>query len=220
MVDAVAKARFYRAEGDYEQFSAITMPPFRPKKTLPNTVRRWWIETQGRETVRTVERAFKSMSPEDRLEWFYIIQTEHWASTDFSRWLERRRAAQIDVMDLYRQVSSEDVPAWEIAAAKRVGDMYRSTLKALVDAPIPEDFEARRGELVQQYKEYAVAAYVQCLRESTRNQWFSEWSRSCEQELNALMPRDYPIADEIRSLPVHAHNPMAEPGIARRIRDE
>lgn len=220
MADAVAKARFFRAEGDYEQFSAIKMPPFRPKKTLPNTVRRWWIKTQGRDAGRTIERAFKSMSAEDRLEWFNMIQTEYWATTDLSRWLERRRVAQIDVMELYRQVSEEDVPAWEIAAAKRVGDMYRSTLKALAEAPIPEDFEARRGELVQQYRDYAVAAYVQCLRESTRNQWFSEWSRSCEQELNALMPRDYPIADEIRSLPVHAPNSMAVPDIVRRPHDE
>lgn len=220
MADAVAKARFYRAEGQYEQFSSITMPPFRPKKTLPNLVRRWWIETQGRETVRTVERAFKSMNLEDRFEWFHIVQTEYWASTELTRWLDRRREAQVDVMELYRQAAAEDVPAWEIAAAKRVGDMYRSTLQALDEAPIPEDFEARRGELVQQYREHAVGAYVQCLRESTRNRWFNDWSRSCEQELNALMPRDYPIADEIRSVPIHAYNPMAEPDIVRHLHDE
>jgi hypothetical protein len=50
---------------------------------------------------------------------------------------------------------------------------------------------------------------------STRTQWFSEWSRGCERQLNALRPREFPLADEIRAEPVHSPSPLAVPGLVR-----
>jgi tetratricopeptide (TPR) repeat protein len=217
MVDAVAEARFHEAEAAYERFAAIAAPPFRPKASLPPAVRRWWMEARGRDTARSVERAFASMSAAERREWIDIVQVEHWAATSLGPWLDRRGAAQAAAMELYGRTAAEGVPGWGIAAAKRVGDMYRETMQALVDAPLPEDLEERRGELIAQYRGSAVAAYEACLRESTRSQWFSEWSRGCERQLNALVPRDFPLADEIRAEPVHSPSPLAEPGLVRSL---
>lgn len=217
MVDAVAQARFHKAEAAYERFAAIAPPPFRPKASLPPAVRRWWREARGADTARSVERAFASMSAEERREWIDFVQVEHWAATSLGPWLDLRGEAQVAAMALYGEAAAEGVPAWSIAAAKRVGDMYRETMQAIVDAPLPEDLEERRGELIAQYRGSAIEAYESCLRESTRARWFSEWSRGCERALASLAPRDFPIADELRTEPVHSPSPLAVPGPVRSL---
>lgn len=217
MVDAVARARFSKAEVAYERFAAIALPSFRPRASLPPAVRRWWREARGADTARSVERAFASMSVEERREWIDFMQVEHWAATSLGPWLDRRGAAQVAAMALYREAAADGVPAWSIAAAKRVGDMYRETMQALADAPLPEDLEERRGELIAQYRGSAIDAYESCLRESTRARWFSEWSRGCERALAALAPRDFPLADELHAEPIATPSPLAIPGPVRTL---
>ena len=43
-----------------------------------------------------------------------------------------------------------------------------------------------------------------CLTKSTELNWFNEWSKLCELELNQIKPGEYPLASEIRAEPGYA----------------
>jgi hypothetical protein len=43
-----------------------------------------------------------------------------------------------------------------------------------------------------------------CLSKSTELNWFNEWSKLCETELNQILPNKYPLASEIRAEPGYA----------------
>ena len=47
----------------------------------------------------------------------------------------------------------------------------------------------------------AIDKFEFCLKTATQVRWFNKWSRSCEQELNGLNPRKYPVAAELRGEP-------------------
>ncbi len=62
-----------------------------------------------------------------------------WSSAELGPWLERRFAALRTAEAAYAEVAPFGVPAWEIAAAARVGEMYRSIVDDVRAAPIPDD---------------------------------------------------------------------------------
>jgi hypothetical protein len=47
----------------------------------------------------------------------------------------------------------------------------------------------------------AVEGLGLCLSKSTELNWFNEWSKLCETELNQIKPSEFPLAAEIRSQP-------------------
>jgi hypothetical protein len=221
MVEAVAKARFYLAEGQLESFVALDRSPFSPSRGIPPAVRAWWVSREGRAKVASIERGVSSLPPRERLQWITFIQFEHW----FVTWMEARGAARERAQSAYVEAAAEGVPGWEIAAAARVGDMFRSEMEAHLDLPIPaaiaqdpdllDTYQSALDRRAEEFRELAIGAYQRCLRVSTRTRWFDERSRHCEHNLNALSPRDFPLADELRSDPGCLPEPMAEPGFIR-----
>ena len=222
LVNAIAKARFYRAEAEYERFDAIERVPFVPRGSLPPKVRAWWIKRDGGAKVRSLEAGFRHLRPAERRQWINFVQFEHWLTT----WTRGRNEARTRAQDLYVKAAGEGMPEWEIAAAARLGDMFRSEMSANLDVSIPraisEDpdllatYEAAFDARASEFRALAIGAYLRCLRVSTGNRWFNEWSRRCERGLNELSPRDFPLADEITSDPVHYRQRMLTPEIIRR----
>jgi hypothetical protein len=226
MVDAVAKARFYLGEQAYEGFVAVSFPGFRAERSIPPAVRAWFAKTSPA-PARELDETLRFMSPEDRRAAIGSVQFRHWVATALEPWVRRKDERRAAAEKLYLAAVAEDVPEWEIAAAARVGDMYRQFMQALYDAPIdpsiasdPELVDAYRealDRLAEPYREAAVGAYRHCLTESTRNTWFNEWSRSCEQRLNGLDPRSFPLSDELRAEPRYLASPLATPRLVPRI---
>jgi hypothetical protein len=114
------------------------------------------------------------------------------------------------------------VPQWEIAAAARVGDMYRSFVDDFRSAPVPPMLEGD-DELVDIYfqgldeaskpwVEKAKGGYEYCLITATRVRWFNEYLTHCEQELFKLDPRAYPRAAELYTKDVYVYSAPAAPG--------
>ncbi len=230
MVDAVAKARFYLGEEQYEEFQAISFPLFRSEKQLPRSVRSWWTKKQGREKAREWEQMLRFLPPDERRTQISSVQFQYWVEKQFTEWREDKDEARARAEALYLKAVEEDVPQWEIAAAARVGDMYQSYMQALYDAPIDPSI-AEDQELVdiyrdaldqaaQPYREGAVKAFQHCLEVATKNRWFNEWSRSCERQLNKLDPREYPISDELRAEPEYSYSPLAVPRIIKRLQTQ
>ena len=112
---------------------------------------------------------------------------------------------------------------WQIAAASRTGEMYRSFVDEFRDAPIPREIE-RDPELYDIYvgalddvseplQRQAVDKFEFCLKTATQVRWFNEWSRACEHELNGLNPTKYPVAAELRGEPNYVKATVGDPGI-------
>jgi tetratricopeptide (TPR) repeat protein len=145
-----------------------------------------------------------------------VERVRAWAHTEFATWIEAKRVALQAAEASYARIAALDVPPWEIAAASRIGTMYRSLTDEFRDAPIPavieEDPVAREiyeREVDLRSEPFLLAAidrFEYCLITATRARWFNEHSRVCELELHRLEPGRYPLAAELRAAPEHAYD--------------
>ena len=194
-LDATAEALFYLAEFSYQEFRQVRFPRY-----------------SGGRSLERVNR---------------------WAQTDFKEWVEEKmgklRAAEAE----YNKIAALSVtvreglppltsPPWLIAAAARIGQMYRQFVDAFRDAPVPEEIDndpelrdiyvGALDEQSEPLQRQAIDKFEFCLRTSTNVRWFNEWSRTCEAELNVLNPRQYPLAAELRGEPNYVRGSIGRPG--------
>lgn len=175
----VAAANFYLAEEAYEDFLRIKFPEKlnfderKPKKKAESIKRfQKWIETKNKALAATKKQ--------------------------YLRLLDFKRGGE----------------SWAIAGAARVGQLYQNYSDALYTAEIPKD--VRTGpfaedkvdaycdaltEKASPLEEESVTAFAFCLDESTKRNWFNQWSRLCERELGQIRPLDFPSAAEIHAEP-------------------
>ncbi|MCA9670607.1 MAG: tetratricopeptide repeat protein [Myxococcales bacterium] len=136
----------------------------------------------------------------------------------------RRRAAQLTAARArYREVVHSHDTYWSIAAAARVGQLFKWYADALYSAPTPLPLvptvlrsRAARREYVDTFvtrycddlegfarvpERKALGAFKQCLERSRDLSWFSSWSRLCERALNQLAPTKFPLTWELRAKP-------------------
>jgi len=66
----------------------------------------------------------------------------------------------------------------------------------------------------------ATGAFDFCMNLATQVRWFNEFSQQCEQELNRLDPRKYPLAAELRGTPSYVQQRVADPVAAQLGRAE
>ena len=194
-LDATAEALFYLAEYEYADFKSVNFPRYRGGRSL--------------------------------------ARVNAWAQNEFKAWVEQKLAALREAEAEYNKVAAlqvtvrEGVPAltsppWLIAAAARIGQMYRSFVDEFRDSPVPEEIE-NDGELLEIYQHaldeqseplqrQAIDKFEFCLRTATNVRWFNEWSRTCEAELFVLNPRQYPRAAELRGEPDYVRGSIGRPG--------
>jgi hypothetical protein len=229
MVDAVAKARFHLGEREYASYLKVSFPGFKADRAIPPAVKSWYAKSQP-EKARELDENLRFMEQEDRRNAIGSVQFQYWVEKEFQPWMKRKDERRAAAEKLYLDVVAEDVPEWEIAAAARVGDMYRQFMKALYDAPIDPSVSGDQelvdiyrdalDQAAEPYRESAVKAFQHCLSESTKNTWFNEWSQSCETQLNSLDPRSYPISDELRAQPSYQFSPLAIPRLISRLQTQ
>ena len=192
-IDAVAEALFYLAEFSYRDFQRIPFPRYK-----------------GRGTLASVNK---------------------WSQNEFKKWVEKKMEALAAAEKEYGKVAEVKVevqgvevqsPPWQIAAASRVGEMYRVFVDTFRDAPIPNEVKnnpelrdiylGALDEQSQPLLEKAKGAFIFCLQTATNVRWFNEWSRKCEDELNRLDPRRFPVAAELRGGATYEYHTYGEPG--------
>ena len=193
-LDSTAESQFHLAEYEFADFQQVAFPQYRGGKSL--------------------------------------AKVKKWSNTEFKTWVTRKqaalRAAESDYAKVARitanggGVEMKSAP-WQIAAAARTGEMYRSFVDEFRDAPIPREIE-KDPELFDIYvgalddvseplQRQAIDKFEFCLKTATQVRWFNEWSRSCEHELNALNPRKYPVAAELRGEPSYVKATVGDPGV-------
>jgi tetratricopeptide (TPR) repeat protein len=151
-----------------------------------------------------------------------ITRVQRWAENDFAEWLQEKREALVEAESAYNRIAELEIPEWEIAAAARVGEMYRSFMDQIRQAPIPEEIE-NDDELYGIYVDalenaarplqaQAMDKFEFCLTRATQVRWFNEFSAQCEQELNQLDRARYPMAAELRGEANYVQRQLARPG--------
>lgn len=151
-----------------------------------------------------------------------IERVQRWAERDFAQWLNEKREALVRAEEAYNAIAQLEIPQWQIAAAARVGEMYRNFMEQVREAPIPEEIE-NDDELYAIYvgaledaarplQQQAMDRFEFCLRTATQVRWFNQYSQQCERELNALDAARYPLAAELRGQPNYVQRQLAQPG--------
>jgi tetratricopeptide (TPR) repeat protein len=163
-----------------------------------------------------------------------LDRVNRWSEKSFMPWVKEKLKALQKAEAEYNKVAALKVgveggvelqsPPWQIAAAARIGEMYRSFVDDFRDAPIPDEirkdpelYDIYVGALDEQSEpllKQARERFEFCLTTATNVRWFNEWSRKCEQELNDLDPRQYPVAAELRGEPNYVYQTIGYPGPA------
>lgn len=141
----------------------------------------------------------------------------------YDRWAQRtlnpfvREQVQLlreDLTRLYTEVVNLHVPRWEVAAYSRLGTMFHLFAEQIRNMPPPPDI-ARHPELLEAYcqlrdcwepggfrpEHVATEGFRRCLATATHLREANEFSRECEERLNAIDRARYPMADEIVPTP-------------------
>jgi hypothetical protein len=141
----------------------------------------------------------------------------------FSTWLDQKSKKLEIAQKQYQGVILLKNAHWVIAAAARIGQLFQDFANGLYTAEVPTPPEAPKGLERDEWGQYFRDAYCDaltdkaepldkkaeeglsiCLTKSTELNWFNEWSKLCELELNQIKPGEYPLASEIRAEPGYA----------------
>lgn len=180
---ATAQALWYLAEYEFAKFDEIKFP-----------------EIKGKADMKKVNE---------------------WAQGPFVKWIEAKGKALKGAEEAYAKVRDLKAPMWDIAAAERIGVMYRTFVDEFRDAPVPAEIKkdpelmdiylGSLDEKSQPWVVKATGAFEFCMNLATQVRWFNEFSQQCEQELNRLDPRKYPLAAELRGTADYVQQKVAEP---------
>ena len=154
-----------------------------------------------------------------------MAKVNAWATGSFVKWIEDKGKALKAAEDAYVKVRELKAPMWDIAAAARVGVMYRTFVDEFRDAPVPDEIKkdpelmdiylGSLDEKSQPWVIKATGAFDFCMTLATQVRWFNQFSQQCEQELNKLDPRKYPLAAEFRGAPGYVQQKVADPVTAQ-----
>jgi tetratricopeptide (TPR) repeat protein len=141
----------------------------------------------------------------------------------FKSWLDLKSKKLGEAQKIYQGVILLKNAHWVIAAAARIGQLFQDFANGLFTAEVPTPPATppglERDEWAQLFRDAycdqmtdtaepldlkAVEGLSVCLNKSTELNWFNEWSKLCELELNQIKPNEYPLASEIRAEPGYA----------------
>lgn len=185
--NAVAMASVYRADRQYEDYLRIEMPAglnfFVEEYKKDSGIPKW--EKEYKEQVKKKEDSEKRF-----LDFFN-------KKTSIGNELQK----QYDGI-----VNAKQSPFWMLAAAARSAMVSQNYADQLYRAEVPKEFKTEEqayafcdalSDKAQPIQEAAIAKFSYCLERSTTFQFFNEFSRLCEDELQQREPDKYPSTDEV-----------------------
>jgi TolA-binding protein len=206
--NAVGMAMVYTADRGYEQYLALEIPQelwfgagdFSWKKDQPD-------KRLAREYERAAAREAESVAR-------------------FVEWRDRKVALGKDLRDRYVAVTKSGSPYWTLAAAARTALVHRNFADQLYRAPIPETLKTEEerddycDELAKRADpelETAKDALRFCLARSTEFQFFNEFSRMCEEELQQSDADEFPATNELFGSSVYTDSRLDVLGVQTEI---
>ncbi|MCA9706390.1 MAG: hypothetical protein KDK70_11120 [Myxococcales bacterium] len=184
--DALGKAMVYQADAAYEDYLRIEMP-----EDLDFFVEEWKKETGHPALVRQYEQQ--------------LARVER-SKARFSAFFSAKVAKRDALVAAYGKVAQSKSPHWVLAAAARSAVVYQNFADQLYRAEVPkairteeayDDYCLGLADHAQPLEDAATAALSYCLERSTEFQYFNEFSRMCEEELQQRSPDRFPATHEL-----------------------
>jgi TolA-binding protein len=206
--NAVGMAMVYTADRGYEEYLALEIP------------QELWF---GAGTMLD-----KKDHPDRRIARSYelAVAREAESAKRFIAWRDRKVALGKDLRDRYLAVTKSGSPSWTLAAAARTALVHRNFADQLYRAPIPETIRTEDekdsycdelAKIADPELETAKKALRYCLGRSTEFQFFNEFSRMCEEELQQSDADEFPATNELFGASVYTDSRLDVLGVQTEI---
>jgi hypothetical protein len=119
---------------------------------------------------------------------------------------EQKNGLRAKLLEAYSSVQKTKSKAWILAAAARSAVLNQNFADQLYRAPVPKNIKTEEmfddycnaiGEYAAEPEKQAQEAFAYCLDRSTKFQFFNEFSRLCEDELQQRDADAYPATNEL-----------------------
>ena len=184
--NAVGMAMVYQADADYEEYLTVNIPD-----KLEFFVEEWKKDSG----VPQWEKEYKAQ-----------VSARDDSMKRFKEFYDRKNELGAKLIKAYADVKKSASPFWTLAAAARTAVLSQNFADQLYRAEVPKSIKnedmyfAYCDALADQAagpEKMATDAFTYCLQRSTEFQFFNEFSRMCEEELQQRNPDEYPATNEL-----------------------
>lgn len=122
----------------------------------------------------------------------------------------------------YTDVIATGSPYWVLAAAARTASVLQNFADQLYRADVPSDFRSQEqvwaycdtlSDQAEPVQEQALAAYTYCIERSTEFQFFNDFSRLCEEEMQQRNADKYPATNELFGVSIYTASRIEKVGV-------
>ncbi|MEM6992741.1 MAG: hypothetical protein AAF721_19660 [Myxococcota bacterium] len=184
--DAWAMSVVYKADADYEAYLRIEMPEGLDFFVEP------WKKDSG---VRKWEREYDAQ-----------VKRSDESKARFSEFMTSKKKLGESLLATYAKVAKIRSPYWVLAGAARSAVVWQNFADQLHRAEVPAHLRTQEeydsycftlSDYAQPLEKMAMSAFEYCLGKSTEYQYFNDFSRMCEEELQQRDADRFPATNEI-----------------------
>ena len=202
--NAWGMAMVYEADEKYEEYLKLTMP----------------------EELSFVVEEYKKDSGYPKWEREYAEQVKQKADSEkrFKSFLEKKSKLLNELTERYAKVKDTGSPYWVLAAAARTAMLSQNFADQLYRAEVPRDFKTEDeyyaycdtlSDFAQPLQEQAFQAFTYCIERSTEFQFFNEFSRLCEDEMQQWDADKYPATNELFGTSIYTRSQVSRADVMR-----
>lgn len=202
--NAWGMAMVYSADEKYEEYLKLKMP----------------------ENLSFVVEEYKKDSGYPKWEREYAEQVKAKADSEkrFKSFLDKKSKLLKELTEQYARVKETGSPYWVLAAAARTAMLSQNFADQLYRAEVPRDFKTEDeyyaycdtlGDFAQPLQEQAFQAFTYCIERSTEFQFFNEFSRLCEDEMQQWDAEKYPATNELFGTSIYTRSQVSRADVMR-----
>lgn len=200
--NAVGMSMVYQADRKYEEYLKIEIP----------TDLEFYVEDYKKDSgLPKWEREYKEQ-----------VAKKADSEKRFGEFFQSKTKLGGELVKQYTAVKSSKSPFWVLAAAARTAVLSQNFADQLYRAEVPKSIKTEDQYFVycDSLADYAtgpqkiaVGAFTYCLEKSTEFQYFNQFSRMCEEELQQRNPDQYPATNELFGTSIYTDSVLDVVGV-------
>ncbi|MCX4239216.1 tol-pal system YbgF family protein [Paraliomyxa miuraensis] len=200
--NAVGMSMVYKADQKYEDYLRINIP-----EELEFYVEDW----KNGSGIPKWEREYKEQ-----------LAKKQDSEKRFKEFYESKSKLGAELIQSYAEVKSSGSPFWVLAAAARSAVLSQNFADQLYRAEVPGSIKTEDmyfaycdalATFAEDAEKRAVEAFTYCLQKSTEYQFFNQFSRMCEEELQQRKPDEYPATNELFGTSIYTDSRLDVVGV-------
>ena len=140
----------------------------------------------------------------------------------FGDFFEKKVKTATELKEQYAEVKGTGSPYWVLAASARTASVLQNFADQLYRADVPQNFRTQEqvwaycdalADQAQPVQDEALGAYTYCIERSTEYQFFNEFSRLCEEEMQQRDAEKYPATNEMFGVSIYTASRIEKVGV-------